>query len=826
MTRLLSNAFHFSVTLGAGRNLPGVLRLRALLVLAFTCSFAAAAHGQAQMQVGTPPAPRDIGSIEVEFIELENVNEEVVRLNMQSRPGDQYDEARIDSDIRALYRTGLFEYIEVKRDFRSDGEVDLLVQVRPKYRVSAVEFVGNERVSDRRLRREATIEPSMAFEEPRTRFLGLGRRRSDQTVVALDERVVRMDADAIHEFYQSRGFSEATVTHEIERDPETGFGRVTFHIHEGPRVRIVRVDFEGNETLSTRRLRRVMETKSWNIFAFLTGRGRLKDDVLEDDLERLRDFYREEGFLDIEISPDDITFDYLSDRHLVLRLKVREGRRYQVGKIEIAGNELYTAEELREELELRPGDWYGPSKMDDDVERLQDYYGKDGRLETEVQASRHPQVESTDIDIHYEIEESGQFFLESIDIEGNTKTKSVVIVRELGLGPGDVFNTVRMKTSQQRLRNTRFFEEVTLQPEQTEIPDRRDLKVTVREARTGNITFGAGFSSLERVIVFAELSQSNFDLFSPRSGFQGAGQKFRIRLQLGTRSNEILIDFEEPWLFQRQLALGFQIFRTETRYLASTYNELRTGFEVYLRKRLIELIDGRLSYRLEEVDIFNVRENAPAVIQEEERTVSKVGFSLVRDTRDSLLLTTRGNRLEFLSELAGGPLGADTDYYRLEFRGSQFVPLPSPILEDRDHVLSFLGRLGSVAPYGDSEEVPFFDRYFLGGPYSLRGFRFRDVGPRDPDHNEVVGGNSYGLFSAEYSFTIVDPLRFAFFYDAGFVNDDEFRFSTRDYNDNWGFGLRLTIMGAPLRLDYGIPITADEFNDTGGYFSFSFGTRF
>lgn len=779
-------------------------------------------------QVGTPAAPREIGAIEIEFIELENVSREVVRLNMQTRRGDPYDEGRIDSDIRSLYRTGLFEYIEVQRDFQPDGRVNLLVRVRPKYRVESVEFVGNRRVSDRRLRRETTIEPSAAFEVPDRGVLGLRRRRADAPIVALDERVVRMDSEAIHQFYQNRGFSEVSVTYDIQRNPETGFGSVTFYIDEGPRVRLVRVEFTGNDTLSQRRLRRVMETRSWNIFAFLTGRGRVKDDVFEDDLERLREHYREEGFLDVEVSPDDVVFDYLSPRHLALKIHINEGRRYQVGEIEITGNEVFPEEELRRELQLRPGDWYGPSKMDDDVERLRDYYGRDGRLETRVRALRRPKVESTDIDIRYEIEESGRFFVESIDIEGNTKTKSVVIVRELGLGPGDVFNTVRMKTSQQRLRNTRFFEEVTLHPEPTDIPDRRDLKVTVREARTGNITFGAGFSSLERAIVFAELSQSNFDLFNPRSGFQGAGQKFRFRVQLGTRSNEAILSFEEPWLFHRELALGFQIFRTETRYLAATYNELRTGFEVYLRKRLIELLEGRLSYRLEEVDIFNVRDNAPVPIREERgrRTVSKVGFSLLRDTRDSLLLTTRGNRAEFITEWAGGPFGGQTDYYRLEFRGAQFVPMWTPILEDRDHVLSFLGRIGTVVPYGDSEVVPFFDRYFLGGPYTLRGFRFRDVGPRDEDRNDVVGGNSYGLFSAEYSFTLIEPLRMAFFYDAGFVNEDEYRFGTSGYNDNWGFGLRLMVMGAPLRLDYGIPITSDEFNDTGGYFSFSFGTRF
>jgi outer membrane protein insertion porin family len=458
------------------------------------------------------------------------------------------------------------------------------------------------------------------------------------------------------------------------------------------------------------------------------------------------------------------------------------------------------------------------------MEGLRDYYGKDGYLGTQVMVDRRPNVQTGNIDLEYSIGEGEKNFVESIQIEGNTKTKSVVIIRELGLGPGDVFNTVRMKSSQQRLRNTRFFDEVTMMPTPTDIPDRQDLSITVKEGRTGSVTFGAGFSSLEKAIVFAEYSESNFDLFNFRSRFQGAGQKFRFRVQLGTRSNEVLLAFEEPWLFQRELALGFQIFRSETRYLASTYNELRTGFEVYLRKRLFELVEGRLSYRFEIVDIFDIDSTAADVIKEEsgDRTVSKVGFSLLRDTRDSLMVTTRGNRVELLTEVAGGPFGGQTDYYRLEMRGSQFFP----VFEAQTQVLSFIGRIGTVVPHSGADRIPFFDRYFLGGPYTLRGFDFRDIGPVAGAEHDRVGGNSYGFFSAEYTLTIVDPIRFAVFYDWGYVNAGDYQFDASDYNDNFGFGLRIMIMGAPLRLDYGIPITTDQYNDRGGRFSFSFGTRF
>ncbi len=774
-------------------------------------------YGQQQLAQERP-----IGSIEIEFIELENVSRDLVRANMQLREGMRYDELQIDRDIRALYRTGLFEYIEVRREFVDDGSVNLLFELRPKYRVEAVEFRGNEHVSDTRLLREIAFERREPREGWFSQVLPWTRRVSPMDT--LDELTVRRGADQMAEYYERRGFSDVMVTYDIERDPATGTGSVVYHIEEGPRVTIRRVEFEGKDNVKSTRLRRAMDTRRWHIFSWLTGKGRFQEEVFEDDLDKLVDLYRERGFLDVRIPPGRARFEYPYENQLAVTLEIEEGRQYELGEITFEGNELYTDEELRQSLVLDTGDVFVPSLLDRDVQNLRDHYGQDGYLDTRVNARRIPNLETGAIDIEYGINEGGKVFVESIRIDGNTKTQSRVIIRELGLRPGDVFNSVRMRTSQRRLENTRFFEHVNLQPELTGVEGRRNLGVSVREARTGSLTFGAGFSTLENVIFFAELSQSNFDLFNYRSRFQGAGQKFRFRLQVGSRSNEVVLGFEEPWLFDQQLAFGFEIFRRESEFFSAAFDELRFGFEVYLRKRLIELVEGRVYYGFEVVDIFNISETASPLIQQEEgrRSVSKVGYSLLRDTRDSLLVTTRGNRVEFRTDLAGGPVLGDTNYYRFEMRGSQFFP----VFEPQTQVLSLVGRVGTMDAFSPSDRVPFFDRFFLGGPNTLRGFNFREVGPIDPNTEDPTGGNSYGLFSAEYSLTLVEPIRFAVFYDAGFVNEDFADFDTGAYNDNYGFGLRILIMGAPLRLDYGIPITSEDHNDRGGRFSFSFGTRF
>jgi outer membrane protein insertion porin family len=380
-----------------------------------------------------------------------------------------------------------------------------------------------------------------------------------------------------------------------------------------------------------------------------------------------------------------------------------------------------------------------------------------------------------------------------------------------------------MKISKVRLENTRFFEDVNVTPESTNIPGRRNLRVAVREARTGNLTFGAGFSSLERAVIFAEVTQSNFDIFNRKSFFQGDGQKFRLRLQLGSQSSEVVLAFEEPWLFERELALGGQLFRTTSDYQSAFYEEIRTGGQVYLRKRLFGLVEGIATYTYEVVNIDNVDPSAPQIFQSlaGETAISKIGFTLLRDTRDKIVNTTSGNRMEIITELAGGPLSGDADYYRLEFRGSQFYP----VFEFQEQVLALLGRAGVVENFGDSSDVPFYDKYFLGGPQTLRGFEYREVGPKN-NFGEPLGGKTYAFFSAEYSFDVVKPIRFAIFYDAGFVNADAYEFAPASFNDNFGFGLRLFVAGAPLSLDFGIPLTTDRFNKKGSQFNFNFGTRF
>jgi outer membrane protein insertion porin family len=743
-----------------------------------------------------------VGTITIKFVGTANVSEDVIRANMQLRDGGDLDEETLDHDIRNLYKTGLFEYIQTRWEQVNDHVFNLIVEVTPKFRVLAIRYVGNHQIKTSRLRKEVKTKPN----------------------TALDERQVKEDSEKIRELYQKKGFNQVSITYRIDRDRTTGFGTVIFNIREGNRVRIQAIKFVGNAHIKSRTLRGQMDTKKWWMFSWLTGSGRFKDDDFDDDLDKLRDYYRDDGFLDVDISEDKVLFEYPKPDRLVLVIPINEGRQYRIGQITFSGNKIHSSALLRRVVRQKPGMIFSPSLLDKDIDRLGDFYGKDGYLYTDVRLDRRPNLATNNIDIEYRIQEGDKYNVESIEIEGNTKTKSTVILRELVLGPGDVFDTVRMKISQARLENTRFFDDVDIKNEPTNIPGRENMRVAVKEGRTGSLTFGAGYSSLERATIFAEVSQSNFDLFNSRSLFQGDGQKFRIRLEIGQLSSEAIVSFTEPYINQQPLELDTNLYRTSSDYESTYYNEVDVGANISISKMLFELIRATVGYQYEVVQIQDVTPSASPIIQEfaGNNSESTVFLTLSRNTLDKLINPTTGNNISLTGKVAG-PFGGKTDYYEFLFKGSQFFK----VFDAQTQVLELYMQSSVIQNYGSSTVVPYYDALYLGGPEDLRGFQYRWVSPRDI-YGEPIGGKTMGQFTAEYSLDIVNPIRFAVFYDAGFVNPGSYDFSVSNYQDDFGIGLRLFVMGAPLSLDYGIPIRGDVHypDKQGNQFNFSFGTRF
>jgi outer membrane protein insertion porin family len=444
------------------------------------------------------------------------------------------------------------------------------------------------------------------------------------------------------------------------------------------------------------------------------------------------------------------------------------------------------------------------------------------------------------MDLEFKIDEGQKSYIERIEIRGNNKTKDRVIRRELAVSPGEMFDMVRVQLSKQRLEGLQYFEKVDVRPEPTDVPNRKNLVIGVDEKNTGNLSVGAGFSSVDSLVGFAEVTQGNFDLFHPPN-FTGGGQKMRLRIQLGTQRQDYLLSFIEPWFLGRKLALGVDLYRRQLNFqsLESLYDESRTGGHLSLTRALgSDFLIGSVGYRLEQVGIrFNGNNSTnsyptdlpglpapqsipPDLLAESgDSLVSKIETSLAYDTRNSTTLPNKGQRTEFIIELAG-PFGGSKNYYKLDLKTHWYFRGLFT-----GHVMELLGGTGVADSYGSTDMVPFYDRYYLGGLYSARGFRYRSISPRQEQYGskEPVGGDTYWFGSAEYSLPIIDRLRFALFYDIGNVMYNPYTFNWKDYNSNWGLGLRLNLPIGPLRLDYGIPIHHDRYNGGSGRFQFGVG---
>lgn len=784
-----------------------------------------------------------VSAIDIQHVGPRTVSDDLVRANIRVRIGDPYSKLNVDDDVRNLYATGFFFNIQVRESLSPTG-VTLLYRVQGRPVLSDIRYEGNRKYSDKRL----------------------GRKVTSKTGQPLNEAQLFKDAQELQKTYEKSGYIKTEVKYVLNIDENAGRGTVVFEINESPKQRIKVVNFPGHAAFKEKKLRKVVKTRRRWMFSWLTGSGRLKEDVVEEDRARLADFYRNEGYIDFELK--DIQSFELDDKRLQVDFTIEEGSPYQVGEVRFEGHQLFTTNDIiasmrRREgtkvytgLNLNPGDTFKPRLHSKDVELIEDFYGSRGYIDVQfpstLRAIRIPNTASNTIDLTYRIEEGSQSYIEKIEIKGNSKTRDRVIRRELAVAPGEIFNTVRVKVSTNRLYGLQYFEKIDARPEDTEVPNRRNLVVSVEEKNTGNFSIGAGFSSVDNLVGFVEMSQGNFDLFKPPF-FTGGGQKLRLRAQVGTERQDYLITFIEPWFLGQRLALEVDLYHRDYQFLSSLYDETRTGARIGLTRSLGDLFRygeffrAGISYTIESVNLdFDdedllapvIRDEGPGhgstivtgtpavsseLAQEEgRRLVSKVTGSLVFDTRNAIL-PTKGQRIELIGEIAGGVLGGDTDFYRLEARAAQYFPGFA-----EGHILEIVGRVGVSESYGDSDRVPLFDRYFLGGLYTLRGFDYREVGPVDIN-DEPVGGSTYWFGSVEYSVPIIERVRFATFYDIGMVYYDPYSFDLRPeqknvYNDNWGIGLRLNLPIGPLRLDYAFPLTAEDYNDSSsGRFQFGVG---
>ncbi len=744
-------------------------------------------------------------------------------------------------DVNRMRESGRYSYVDARMEL--DGEeVTLIYTVVSKYRLRRLEIVGGKK-SGRRIKKKSELE--------------IGQFADDSTF--------EQAAAKIKEAYRDYWYPDAKVTWEERRNDEMGTVDVVLKIDPGEKLAVRKIRFAGDnkieektwyqragsavvpeflkkkkDIVQAKDLRKQMQQKqkSWvPLWSRITGSGKYKAEMVDADVFALKSFYMNNGFLDVRIS--DPVLDDTKPKKAKLIFNIDEGRRYRVGKITLSGMEKFEEKELRRGIRLRRGDIAKYESIEAGSESIRAFYGNRGYIRSSVRPVFDADSDTGIVDIRYEIEEGEIGYIQAVNINGNERTEDRVIRRELVMYPGEKYNRSRVRVSENRLRNLNYFEIVTINHEPAGESNKYDLNVQVKEKPTGQFSAGIGFSSVDNLVGYIELSQGNFNwkTWPP----VGAGQKFSIRATLGTERNDLDIKFVEPWFLDRQLSLGVDLFHHEARYFSESYDQKNDGMRLSLGKSLSRFTRGRLSYTMELYDVFDVPYYASPLIKAEEgkRSSSGMDYTWTYDTRDHFFNPSRGNKTTITPYFAGGPLGGETDIYGARIRSAHYWPLIG------DMIFNLRGEIEAVEAFGSSkrdaernpnsygEGVPLFDRMFLGGPNTLRGYKFREVGPYDAQYGDYVGGNSSAFLTAELTYPIWNKIRGALFYDWGFVNADSWDFNpsynpetNSGYNDDWGIGLRLDLPGFPLRLDYAWPIKYYDHQGSGGRFNFQIGHQF
>ncbi|MGE5197302.1 MAG: outer membrane protein assembly factor BamA, partial [Deltaproteobacteria bacterium] len=617
------------------------------------------------------------------------------------------------------------------------------------------------------------------------------------------------------------GYSNAAAEYTVETDKETGKATVHFVVTENQRVRIKNIFVEGNLAFSDGRILKLLKTKR----AWLFNPGTLKEEVLKEDIERVKAFYRKNGYSDVEV--DYEVKSQAAKQFLDIDIKITEGKKYLVGNVTVNGSKEITEKEILSKIkECVPDKTFSQEALKEDIANIQSLYFDRGYIFAQIQESTSVNPDTKRVDIVYNITESEVAYVDKIKIRGNVKTRDVVIRRELRIRPGDRFDGDKLRRSKERLQNLGFFEEVSYDTENTSAPNKKDLIVEVKEAKTGSFSFGGGYSTVDQLVGFAEIEQKNFD-WKNFPYFTGAGQDLRFRASLGTISSGYELSFTEPWLFDYPVSAGFDAYSREHKRdedVGYGYDEKVTGGDLRLGRELTEYVRGDIMYRHDTIKITNITEDASQDLKKEEGTnvVSSMQFGLSFDDRDNVFDTTKGNLLTGSIEWAGGPLGGDKDFTKFFGRASHYFPL------FRGSSLEIRGRAGVAKPYGDSKEISIYERFFAGGAYTIRGYDERSVGPVDPISKDPLGGEAMLVGNVEYTYPIFNFLKAAAFYDVGNVWSKADDIGSGGFKSGVGLGLRIKTPIGPIRLDYGVPLNKQSGSDekSSGKFHFSMSQGF
>jgi outer membrane protein assembly complex protein YaeT len=715
----------------------------------------------------------------------QRVSADAILSQMSLRAGSVYTPAAANEDFKRIYALRQFDNVVINRE-TVPGGVRLRVTVSEQPILSKVEFVGAKHVKDAKLRELAGI----------------------QTDAPLDRHRLMSAVPTIADEYKRQGYYFVQVTLDEAILKKDGIARFT--ISEGPKVKVKAITFRGNDSISATELDGQISTKK--AFWFFTA-GTFSEEIMSGDVARLKAYYVGQGFFDAQVGRE-FTFDAKNEK-VSVEFIIKEGIRYRVASIAVVGAEVRSPAYLTENLGLKPDGFYTADLLKSDTKYITDSYGRTGYVHAQVLPKVDFTAEPGKVDVVFTVTEGRKITIGDIIITGNEVTKDKVVLRELGVEPGQPADALAIKQAETRLTQTQIFKSADLSLVPTDDPDVENLAVHVLEGETAQFIIGAGVSSDSGLIGNVSLTQKNFDLMNWRGPhpFRGAGQVASIILEPGTERQQYSLALTEPNLFDLPIRMSNSVsYYTRDR---DSYDEQRIGGQTSFSKPIARNWSAGLGLRLEGINIDDIDADAPQDVFKVKgnSVLSSATVSVTRDTTDSPYVPTTGSRLTFAVEQAG-VMGGDYTFTRFTIDGRRYWTVTEDALGRRS-VFGLKGRIG-VAP----GNPPIFERFYAGGRGTIRGFEYRGAGPHEG--NDPIGGDFLLLAGGEYQFPIYGKnLSGVVFLDTGTVEENT---SLSTFRAGAGVGLRFTVdmfgVPVPFALDFAAPLAKDKDDDT-QIFSFS-----
>jgi outer membrane protein insertion porin family len=768
--------------------------------------------------------------VKVVLIEVQGnrrIEAATVLAKIKTREGDLFSPALIKDDIRALYQLGHFEDVQVKTEGFENG-LKVIFVVKEKPLIREISFEGNDEIDNEDLKKDLTVLPRTAF----------------------NIQLIQENAEKIRLRYQDRGFYNAVII-PVVTELRGGDRNVVYFIEEGKKVKLTDIIITGNKAVSTREIKKGLKTQEHWFFSFLSRSGTLRMEELREDQETIRNLYYNRGYIQMQIDDPVIekkvhtkrsfpVFGRLktatAENELVVRININEGDQFRVGAITFKGNSILSDGEIRKEVKLRTGDIFSRDMLRQDVGRIMDRYDVMARPFASVIPQFNIEADRKTVSLTFDIQEGGEVRIGRIDITGNVKTRDKVVRREMRLDEGDLYSKKALKRSYERINNLNFFEAVDIVPERRLQEPVMDLNVKVKEKLTGTMSIGGGYSSVDGLIGIAEVTQGNLG---------GRGQLIKFKTQFGGTRKTFVFSFMEPYLFDKPVWGKVDLYNQTQEY--DQYWIKSNGFSFGTGKSYGEYVSASVKYGLDRSEVTNFSDInvLPLLTQNQinqygpSLTTSAVTASIARDSRDYFLDPKTGSKNSMYIEYAGGPLGGDSSFIKSVADTGWYFPL------FWDTVFMVRGRVGYAGSLND-KPLPVSERFFVGGPSTVRGFKYGFAGPTEPPPDPkipgkydfageytAVGGNKELIFNAEYTFPIVSAARLkgVIFYDAGRAFneyntfDEPTRIRLNLLRQSWGWGFRWLTPIGPLRFEWGYILDRKPTDQT-SQFEFSIGALF